>query len=113
MFLDMETPLDKDVDYSKISSLTQYSHCRVPIKIFCGYLLRNSKIYMGFPSDSSGKESACNVGDLGSVPGLGRSPGEGKGFPVQCSGLENSMDYIVHGVAKSQTMTETYTLTFY
>ena len=78
MFMDMETPLDKDVDYSKISSLTQYSHCRVPIKIFCGYLLRNSNIYMGFPSDSPGKESACNVGHLGSIPGLGRSPGEGK-----------------------------------
>jgi len=55
-----------------------------------------------FPCGSAGKESACNVGDLGSVPGLGRSPGEGKGYPLQCSGLDNSMDYIVHGVAKSQ-----------
>jgi len=52
---------------------------------------------------SAGKESACNVGDLGSIPGLGRSPGEGKGHPLQCSGLENSMDHIVHGVAKSRT----------
>ena len=68
---------------------------------------------MGFPCSSVGKESVYNVEDLGSTPGLGRSPGEGKGFPVQCSGLENSMDCIVHGVAKSQTMTETYTLTFY
>ena len=49
------------------------------------------------------KESACNVGDLGLIPGLGRSPGEGKGYPLQYSGLENSMDCIVHGVAKSQT----------
>ena len=49
------------------------------------------------------KASACNVGGLGSIPGLGRSPGEGKGYPLQYSGLENSMDYIVHGVAKSQT----------
>ena len=49
------------------------------------------------------KESACNVGDLGFIPGLGRSPGEGKGYPLQHSGLENSMDRIVHGVAKSQT----------
>ena len=49
---------------------------------------------------SDGKESACNVGDLGSIPGLGRSPGEGNGNPLQYSGLENSMDYIVHGVAK-------------
>ena len=58
---------------------------------------------MHFPCDSAGKESACNVGELGSIPGLGRSPGEGKGYPVQYSGLENFMDCIVHGVAKSQT----------
>ena len=51
---------------------------------------------------SAGKESACNVGDLGSMPGLGRSPGEGKGYPLQYSGLENSMDCIVHGVTKSR-----------
>ena len=60
-------------------------------------------VYQGFPCGSAGKESACNVGDLGSVSGLGRSPGEGKGYPLQYSGLENSMDYIVHGVTKSQT----------
>ena len=58
---------------------------------------------MGFPCVSAGKESACNVRDLGSIPGLGRFPGEGKGHPLQYSGLENSKDYIVHGVAKSQT----------
>ena len=57
----------------------------------------------GFPCGSAGKESTCNVGDLGSVPGLGRSPGEGKGYPLQYSGLENSMDCIVHGVTKSWT----------
>ena len=55
------------------------------------------------PDSSVGKESASNAGDLGSIPGLGRSPGEGKGYPLQYSGLENSMDCIVHGVAKSQT----------
>ena len=49
------------------------------------------------------KKSACNVGDLGSIPGLERSPGEGKGYPLQYSGLENSKDCIVHGVAKSLT----------
>ena len=58
---------------------------------------------MGFPCGSAGKESACNVGDLGSIPGLGRSPGEGKDYPLQYCGLENSMDCIVHGVAKSWT----------
>ena len=51
-----------------------------------------------FPYGSAGKESTCNAGDLGSIPGLGRSPGEGKGYPLQYSGLENSMDCIVHGV---------------
>ena len=57
----------------------------------------------GFPDSSVGKESTCNTGDPGSIPGLGRFPGEGKGYPLQYSGLENSMDCIVHGVAKSQT----------
>ena len=60
-------------------------------------------VFLGFPCGSAGKESACNVGDLGSIPGLGRYPGEGKGNPLQYSGLENSMDCIVHGVAKSRT----------
>ena len=60
-------------------------------------------VFLGFPYGSAGKESACNVGDLGSIPGLGRSPGEGKGYSLQYSGLENSTDCIVHGVAKSQT----------
>ena len=50
----------------------------------------------GFTGDSGGKESACNVGDLGSIPGLGRSPGEGKDYPLQYSGLKNSMDCLVH-----------------
>ena len=58
---------------------------------------------MGFPDSSIGKESACNAGDLGSILGLGRPAGEGKGYPLQYSGLENSMDSIVHGVTKSQT----------
>ena len=58
---------------------------------------------MGFPCGSAGKEFACNVGDLGLIPGLGRAPGEGKGYPLQDSGLENPMDCIVHGVAKSRT----------
>ena len=57
----------------------------------------------GFPCGSAGKESTCNAGDLGSTPGLGRSPGQGKGYRLQYSGLENSIDYIVHGVAKSRT----------
>ena len=57
----------------------------------------------GFPCGSAYKESACNAGDLGSIPGLGRFPGEGKAYPLQFSGLENSMVCMVHGVAKCQT----------
>ena len=53
---------------------------------------------MGFPCGSTGKESSCNVGDLDLIPGLGRSLEEGKGYPFQYSGLENSMDCRVHGV---------------
>ena len=60
--------------------------------------------YQGFPGGSAGKESACNEADLGSIPGFRRSPGEGKGYPLQYSGLENSMDCIVYGVAKSRTL---------
>ena len=60
-------------------------------------------IFLGFPCGSAGKESACNTGDLGSIPGLGRSPGERKGYPLHYSGLENCMDCIVHRVAKSWT----------
>ena len=53
------------------------------------------------PCGSAGKESACNTGDLGLIPGLGRSPGEGKGYPLRYSGLENYMDSIVQEVTKS------------
>ena len=58
---------------------------------------------MGFLRGSAGKESACNAGHVGLIPGLGRSPGEVNGYPLQYSGLENSMDCIFHGVAKSWT----------
>jgi len=58
---------------------------------------------LGFPGGLDGKESTCNVGDLGLIPELGRSPEEGKGYPVQYSGLENSMDCIVLGITKSRT----------
>ena len=63
---------------------------------------------MGFPGGSASKESACNAGDLGSIPGSGRSPGEGNGYPLQYSCQENSIDKgvwqaVVHGVTKSRT----------
>ena len=62
----------------------------------------------GFHCDSGGKESTCNVGDLSSVLGLGISLGEGKGYPLHFSGLENSMDCVVHGVAKSQILLSSF-----
>ena len=58
---------------------------------------------MGFLGGSAGQESTCNAGDLGLIPGLGRSPGEGNGYLLQYSDLANSMDATAHGVAKSRT----------
>ena len=63
-------------------------------------------VFLGFPCGSAGKEYTCNVGDLGSIPGLGRSPGEGNGYPLRYSGLENSMDCVVHGGDKELDTTE-------
>ena len=72
----------------------------------------HSPVFLGFPGGSAGKESAYkkkkkesayNVGHLGSVPGLGRAPGEGKSYQFQYSGLENAMDYIVHRIAELDT----------
>ena len=68
-----------------------------------GGILDMSLSQMGFPGGSAGKEPACNVGDLGSILGLGRSPREGSSYEIQYSGLENSMDSMVNGIAKSGT----------
>ena len=76
-------------------SWTQLGNCHFTRNV--SFTSRASQVVL------SGKESACNAGDLGSIPGLGRSPGEGNVYPLQYSGLENSMDSIVHGVAKSRT----------
>ena len=67
----------------------------------------NNSSVRGLPCGSAGKESPCNVGDLGLIPGLGRSPGEGIGYPLQYCDQENSLECLVHGVAKSQTPTFT------
>ena len=72
-------------------------------------VLNSTSNEQGLPCGSAGKESACNAGDLGLIPGLRRSPGEGKGYPLQYSGLENSKDCIVHGVAEPD-MTEQLSL---
>ena len=60
-------------------------------------------VFLGFPGGTAGKESSCSAGDLGSIPGLERSPGEGNGYLLQYSGLENATDCTVHGVSKSRT----------
>ena len=67
---------------------------------------------MDFPGGSVGKESACNVGDLGPIPGFGRSPGKGNSYPLRYSGLEDSMDCTVHGVTKSQTRPNDFHFTY-
>ena len=87
-------------------------HVHSSIHIFCLKFLVLTILLQGFPDSSIGKESACNAGDPGSIPGLGRSPGEGKGYPLQYSGLENSKDSIVHGVTKKD-MPERLSLSFF
>ena len=75
--------------------------CQCPARVF--QLYQQWGINIGCPCGSADKESACNAGDLGSIPGLGRSPREGNSYSLQYYGLENSMDCMVHGVAKSWT----------
>ena len=85
---------------SEVASLWLFSL----LSLWFSYLaLISSSFIMGFLCGSAGKESACNAGDLGLIPVLGISPGEGKGYSFQYSGLENAMDSIVHGIEKSQT----------
>ena len=101
--------LGRCINLWKLSQLRILLQCRRPWFYFWVRKIRWRKdrlpipVFLGFPGGSAGKESACNVGDLGSIPGLGRSPGEGKGYLIQYSDLENSLDCIVHGLAKSRT----------
>ena len=82
-----------------IKTLSENKFLGVKVCIICEVVSND----WGFLGGSASKDSVCNEGDLGLIPGLGRSPGGGKGYLLQCSGLGNSMDCIVHGVAKSQT----------
>ena len=85
------------------NGLTLFYYVVLSNQFFLYYV---SYYFKGFPGGSAGKEPTCNVGDLGMIPGLGRSPGGGHGYPLQYSGLENSMDCMgqkVHGVEKSRT----------
>ena len=78
--------------------------CRRPgFNPWVGKILWRKDSRVGFPDSSVGQEFACSAGDPNWIPGSGRSPGEGKGYTLQYSGLENSMDCIVHGVTKSHT----------
>ena len=70
---------------------------------FFALFIKMAYLSLGFLGSSAGNELACSGGDLGSVTRLGRSPGEGNGYPLQYSGLENSMNCIVHGVIKNRT----------
>ena len=86
------------------SSITQLAKYHIYASVMLYPLLLQCQP-LKLTDSSIGKKSACNAGDPGLIPGLGRSLGEGKlpwSYPLQYSGLENSMDYIVHGVAKSQ-----------
>ena len=90
------------------------------ISFLCSFAFHFSAFtsHQGFPGGSDDKASAHNVGDLGSVPGLGRSPGEGNGSPLQYCYLENLMDRgawqaAVHGIAKSRTQLSDFTFTFF
>ena len=89
----LENSMDQGAWQTIVHGVTKsWTHMlrKIPVEV--------THIYCG----SASKESACNVGDLGSIPGLGRAPGEGDGYPLQYSGLENSMDCIVHRVTKSR-----------
>ena len=93
--------------YSSISKGLRLDDCWCPFQPpkydrYCSFWANFGDTY-GFPGGSDGKESTCNVGNPGLIPGLGRSAGEGKSYSLQYSGLENSMDCIVHRVAKSGT----------
>ena len=95
---------------SKVAAMAQSPVSMTDLYVVCKYC-------MGFPGGSDGKETAYSVGDLGSIPESGRSPGEGNGNLLQYSCLENSMDRgawktIFHGVAKSMTQLSHLTLHF-
>ena len=87
------------IDFSYFCTACKERHCLCAKIVFYSYLI----VDRGFTYGSAGKETACSARDLSSIPGLGRSTGEGNGYQLQYSGLENSMDCRVPGVAKSRT----------
>ena len=106
--LDLVLPLLFTVQFSSVTQSCPTLYLWYYLSGCCTYIYGWDYPVMGFPSSSAGKESACNGEDLDLILGLGRSPGEGNGYPLQYSCLENFMDRgawksIVHGVAKDQT----------
>ena len=99
--------MDRGAWQATVYGFTKVSHDlatkQPPLSFIFSFCHFNYSLSWSFPCGSAGKESSFNVEDLGSIHALGRSPEEGKGYPLQYSGLENSMDCIVHGVAKNQT----------
>ena len=98
--LDFALPVTSHVAMNRTLCFST-AQCFIPENVDNSELPNDMKL--GFPCGSAGKESTCKAGDLGSIPGMGRSPGEGNGYPLQYSGLENSRHCIVHGVEKSRT----------
>ena len=97
-----ENPMDTGAWRATVRGVTKNRTQLRDLSTLAGNLqLSVPSLLKGFPCGLAGKESACNARDLGLFPGLGRFPREGKGYPLQCSGLENSMDCIDHGVTKS------------
>ena len=92
-------PLGSQIKLDLKESFQNEVDCDDKMILWVGVLM----ISQGFPCGSAGEESTCNVGDLGLIHGLGRSPGEGKGYPLQYSGLENSIDCTVCGATESDT----------
>ena len=99
----MNLPNFKQLFSGGFCNFIKYPWFEITILINVLHFISFISISLGFPCGLTGKESACNVEDLGSIPGLGKSPGEKKVYPLQYSGLENSMDCIIHGVAKNRT----------
>ena len=108
----LENPMDREAWWATVHRLQRVWHDWSDLAFTQRPFGLIYLTYMGFPGGLAGKESACNAGDLGSIYGLGRPSGEGKGYPLQYSGLENSLECIAHGVAKSRTQLSDFHLTF-
>ena len=109
----MNLPNFKQLFSGGFCNFIKYPWFEITILINVLHFISFISISLGFPCGLTGKESACNVEDLGLIPGFRRSPQEGKGYPLQYSGLENAMDSVVHGLAELDTTEQLFTFTFY